>query len=94
MMYEFQELAYSLTILRELLEKFDLEGSEKETHYMIYIYLKAIISDLQSWRLAVFITKQAEDIHYLDKSLLSSITQLQMTMMPTTQDTQEEIEFF
>lgn len=94
MMYEFQELAYSLTVLRELLENYDIDESQKESSYMIKIYLKAIISDLQSWRLAVFITKQAEDIHYLDKSLLSSITQLQMTMMPTTQDTQEEIEFF
>jgi hypothetical protein len=93
-MYEFEELAYTLTILKELLISTELSTMSEETNYMITIYLKAIISDLQSWRMAIFITKEAEDIHYLDKTLLSSIAQLQITLMPQDQSNEDEIEFF
>lgn len=61
---------------------------------MVDIYLKAIISDLQSWRMAIFITMEAEDIHYLDKTLMSSIVQIQMTLMPQEEAQEDEIKFF
>lgn len=94
-MYEFEELAYTLTILSELLSSTKIETIDDETKYMVTIYLKAIISDLQSWRMSIFITNEAEDIHYLDKTLLSSIAQIQITLMPQKEDiTQEEVEFF
>jgi len=88
-MYEFEELAYTLTILKELLISTELSGITEETNYMITIYLKAIINDLQSWRMGIFITKEAEDIHYLDKTLLSSVAQLQITLMPRTKQTKK-----
>ena len=66
---------------------------DEEIKKAVPIYLKAIISDLQSWRISVFITRDAEDIHYLDKTLLSSIAQLQITLMPTN-DGEDEVEFF
>lgn len=93
-MYDFQELSYTLNILTELLQTTDVEILSEETRSMISIYLKAIISDLQSWRMSVFMTQEAEDIHYLDKTLLSSIAQLQITLMPQVEDESEEIEFF
>jgi len=94
MMYEFEELAYTLTILKDLLSSTDIAAVDNETKYMVMIYLKAIISDLQSWRMSIFITKEAEDIHYLDKTLLSSIAQLQITLMPQEHAQEDEIEFF
>jgi len=93
-MYEFEELAYTLTILKDLLLSTEIETLDEETGYMISIYLKAIISDLQSWRMSIFITNEAEDIHYLDKTLLSSIAQLQITLLPQDNKNEEEIEFF
>ncbi|MEA1983879.1 MAG: hypothetical protein U9N39_10075 [Campylobacterota bacterium] len=93
-MYEFEELAYTLTILTELLISTDIQSLQEDTKYMISIYLKAIISDLQSWRMSIFITNEAEDIHYLDKTLLSSIAQLQITLMPQDEKQIEEVEFF
>jgi hypothetical protein len=58
------------------------------------IYIKAIISDLSMWRVGVFIDKNADDIHYLDKTLLSSITQLQIMLSPQTDAHIAEVEFF
>ncbi|MDA7816556.1 histidine kinase [Sulfurimonas sp.] len=93
-LYEFEELAYTLTILKDLLANTHLGDMDNETIEMVGAYLKAIIGDLNSWRMAVFITCQAEDIHYLDKTLLSSIAQLQITLLPQDHNTEDEIEFF
>jgi len=93
-MYEFEELAYTLTLLGDVLTEVDFESMIEETKFMVDIYLKAIISDLGSWRMSIFISMEAEDIHYLDKTLLSSIAQIQMTLMPQVESTENEIEFF
>jgi len=93
-MYEFEELAYTLTLLGDVLTEVHFESMTDETKFMVDIYLKAIISDLQSWRMSIFITMEAEDIHYLDKTLLSSIAQIQMTLMPQVESEEDEIEFF
>jgi hypothetical protein len=94
MMLEFGELEYTLGILKELLLTTEYNTLNEDDKNMITIYLKAIISDLQSWRMAVFITHEAEDIHYLDKTLMSSIAQLQITLMPQDETQEDEIEFF
>lgn len=94
-MYEFEELAYTLTLLADVLSEVSFEEITEETRFMVDIYLKAIISDLRSWRMSIFMTMEAEDIHYLDKTLLSSIAQIQMTLMPQVEGEEEdEIEFF
>ncbi len=95
MMYEFEDLSYTLTILKDLLKEFKFDSIDDETRYVITIYLKAVISDLQSWRMSIFITGEAEDIHYLDKTLMSSIAQLEITLMPGNNHVNEdEVEFF
>lgn len=93
-MFEFEELSYTLTLLGDVLTDVDFDSMLDETKFMVDIYLKAIISDLQSWRMSIFITMEAEDIHYLDKTLLSSIAQIQMTLMPQVESEEDEIEFF
>jgi len=92
--YEFEELSFTLIILKDLLLSTKFETVDEETKYMITIYLKAIISDLQSWRMSIFETQEADDIHYLDKTLMSSIAQLEITLMPKEYDEDDEIEFF
>ncbi len=95
MLYEFDELSYTLTILKDLLTTTALETIDKSMLNMISIYLKAIISDLQSWRMGIFITQEVEDIHYLDKTLMSSIAQLKVLLLPKEKCSDEdEIEFF
>lgn len=92
---EFKELAYALMILADLFDKTGIEGIEEESYDVVLTYLSAIVKDLQSWRNSVFVNQDAEDIHYLDKTLLSSIAQLQIMFMPQSPDSEtEEIEFF
>lgn len=81
-LYEFKGLSYTLVILKDLLAKTEYDMLNKDTKKKISFYLKSIISDLQTWRISIFVTKEAEDIHYLDKTLMSSIAQLQMILMP------------
>ena len=93
-LYEFEELAYTLKILGDLLENSDFNEMDDDMQSYIQTYLKAIISDLKTWRMSIFVTQEAEDIHYLDKTLLSSISQLQITLMPNDDNAEDEIEFF
>lgn len=90
---EFRELSYTLWILTDLLKDVNLEAIQEDLLY-IRIYIKAIISDLSTWRNSVFIDQNAEDIHYLDKTLLSSITQLQIMLSPHGDNDVEDVEFF
>ena len=91
---EFDELVYTLTVLLDMLRKTQIDLVDDLTQKTVVIYLRAVISDLQSWRMSVFITQEAEDIHYLDKTLLSSIAQLQIMLMPQEETSTDEIEFF
>lgn len=95
MTYEFDELSYTLTILKKLLIKTDFETMDIDTSKMIQVYLMAIIDDLRKWRISIYVDSDAEDIHYLDKTLLSSIAQLEITLIPPEDFSDEdEIEFF
>ncbi|MDD5717583.1 MAG: histidine kinase [Sulfuricurvum sp.] len=93
LLVEFQELNYALWVLIDLLVHVDFNQMEEESTYIV-IYIKAIISDLSVWRTSVFLTMKAEDIHYLDKTLLSSIAQLQILLSPQDADEVAEMEFF
>lgn len=91
---DFEELSFALWVLIDILKSVNLENFEAESTYLV-IYTKAIINDLSAWRMSVFINQDAEDIHYLDKTLLSSITQLQIMLSPPeSAETVNEIEFF
>lgn len=90
---EFQELSYALWMLTDLLRGIDTGALGEESTYVV-IYLKAIIGDLSVWRRSVFVERSAADIHYLDKTLLSSIAQLQILLSPAQPGLSEEVEFF
>ena len=97
MMYEFEELCYTLSILKDLLIATEFTSLDDNIKRKIKVYLTSIISDLKSWRVSIFITSEAEDIHYLDKTLMSSIAQLEITLMPqnnSQEDEEDELELF
>lgn len=91
---EFKEISSSLQMLIDLLQSTTPEGIGQENIGVIAIYIKAIISDLSMWRKSVFVDQSAEDIHYLDKTLLSSITQLQIMLSEQDDTFIHEIDFF
>lgn len=90
---DFEEIDYALSLLNDLLEHINVDTLAENSVY-ITIYTKAIIADLAAWRKSVFIDQNVEDIHYLDKTLLSSIAQLQILFSPQKQDETQDIEFF
>ncbi|MCH9812580.1 MAG: hypothetical protein K0U47_01390 [Epsilonproteobacteria bacterium] len=93
-LYEFRELSYMLTLIIQLLDNVDIEHSEVVVKDNIHIYLKSIIQDLKSWREQVFIKQSAQDIHFMDQTLLSSATQLEIMLMPEKNVESCEIDFF
>jgi len=90
---DFEELSYALYVLADVLKNINFDDFENQTTYL-QIYSKAIINDLSMWRTSVFMEKSASDIHYLDKTLLSSIAQLQILLSQADTNETEEIEFF
>jgi two-component system chemotaxis response regulator CheY len=76
------------------LETTPVESISVDNCGVVSIYIKAIIDDLSMWRRSVFVDQSAEDIHYLDKTLLSSIAQLQITLSQGEGAMTDEIEFF
>jgi DNA-binding response OmpR family regulator len=71
---EFGNLAGTLIefnlALQKLSAKFD---SNDESNALFKQFIDAVIADLISWTNEVLINKSANDVHYLDASLLSSI---------------------
>lgn len=90
---EFQEISYTLWVLIALLQDTDISSLGEEATY-VSIYTKAIINDLSAWRRSIFVDISAADIHYLDKTLLSSIAQLQIMLSGSEGSSVDEIEFF
>lgn len=90
---EFETLGYSIYMLSEIMIAEDINTLSEQTLKKLPIVCKAIIEDLQSWRIAVFENADATDIHWMDEGFLSSISQLQIMLMPQS-GSDDELEFF
>ena len=95
-LYEFDTLSKVLRVFSQLMENTTLEALTPSKRINLCVYLEAIILDLKKWRYAIFIEKSAEDIHYLDQTFLSSISQIELTLNgeDEKENLTEEIEFF
>lgn len=95
LLVEFEHLAFALSTLGKFLQTVDeslFEASNVKKFVTLNIYM---LNDLRDWRENIFIKQEANDIHYLDSSLLSSCLQLESIF--STQKTEEEdddLEFF
>lgn len=90
---EFEMLGYSLNMLAEIMLATDIDTLSESTRKKLPIFCKAIIEDLQGWRIAVFEKAEAKDIHWMDDGFLSSISQLQIMLMPQAGNN-DELELF
>ncbi len=77
-MIEFQHLAFAIQSLTEFLRSIEDDKLKGEKTKKMVLLLTNMISDLSSWRKTIFIRQEANDIHYLDSSLLSSCLQIEM----------------
>ncbi len=90
---EFRDLGFSLSKLSQLLDEHIATLAEHVNKKKILVILRAITEDLISWTDAVLKEKTAIDIHYLDASLLSSIIQFEMILLPPAEE-EDSLEFF
>ena len=75
---EFKELAFSIDSLANLLDTQDISKMDDRAYRKMLLFLSNIILDLASWRNIVFVEQSANDIHYMDSSLFSSILQFEL----------------
>lgn len=89
-LFEFKELAFSISSLADLLDHQQVTKMDDSTYKKMLMYLSNIILDLSSWRNIVFVEQTANDIHYMDSSLFSSILQFELLFNTDQQHENEE----
>lgn len=93
---EFEHFAFGLNTLNEYLKILDLEQVDAKEHKKFSTLFIHLIDDISQWRNNIFILKDANDVHYLDSSLLSSCLQLQSIFdkKEVAQDDGDDFELF
>lgn len=99
-LFEFEDLAFSIKSLADLLSEVESEKLTDVKHRKINIFLTNFMMDIVAWRRTIFIEKNTHDIHYLDASLFSAILQLELVInekeaiTTSTEDDDEGFELF
>lgn len=89
---EFEDLAFSLEKIAVFLGSLENLEFNKEK---LLIILASIQEDLKYWRNNIFVKQEAQDIHYLDASLLSSCLQIEKEFVNKIEDdNNDDLEFF
>lgn len=93
---QFEHLAYALLNLNDFLRSLDPSALEPKDLKKFSLLFMSLLDDLESWRYNIFIQKDANDIHYLDSSLLSSCLQIQalLTQKEVSQIDEDDFELF
>ena len=73
---DFYELATSLSLLTELLNKIVFDKLNNTDRDFIAKFIVAILDDLQNWKEHVFVEQDAIDVFYINASALNSCIQL------------------
>lgn len=92
-LFEFKDLSYSLMLLGQKLTEYEIE----ENSEILLALMRGLISDLVEWKRTVLVEKNAEDIHYMDKSFYSNIAQIEMSIEHSEfieGEDEDAIEFF
>jgi hypothetical protein len=78
---EFRDIGMSLEKLFYILNQY--KSADIEMQDVVFNILITFIEDLVQWLDNIFISQDAQDIHYLDASLLANVSQLEMVLEPT-----------
>ena len=73
---EFRDLAKTIDYLIAIVDQIDAKRLDESQKQMLKLFLDAIMDDLEKWYEEVVRLQSAQDIHYLDASLLASIKQI------------------
>ena len=95
--FEFEELAYALSVLARLVMNMDLTVINEVQIETLKQYIIGIIEDLSDWKEHIYVTQDTNDIHYLDASLLENASQIERFTTPDLEeeeDDDDDLEFF
>ncbi len=93
---EFEHLAFALKTLNDFLIDLDVDNADEKDCTKFSTLFIHFIDDMSEWRKNIFILKDANDVHYLDSSLLSSCLQIQSIFekKEVFQDDEDDFELF
>jgi len=93
---EFEHFAYALKVLNDFLIDLDVENASDEACKKFSIIFIHFLDDIAEWRNNIFIKQEANDIHCLDASLLSSCLQIQLIFedKDIVHDNEDDFELF
>lgn len=91
LLIEFEHLAHAIRSLSSFLSTITDDQINEKNSKSLLTLLRHFFDDISMWRDNVFIKREANDIHYLDASLLSSCLHIESTF--TEQPLEEEEEF-
>ena len=92
--YEFNDIAYSLRVLIGKLDSIDINSLSDEQKELYKTFLMSIVDDLKKWAKEVIVDQSAQDIHYLDASLLANIAQIDMMVPSESSKEDNGMDFF
>ncbi len=92
---EFEHLAYAIVSLANFLANLEESQLDEKRVKKLITLIISLVSDLSSWRDNLFIKQEANDIHYLDSSLLSSCLQIESIFAEEkASEDEDNLEFF
>lgn len=91
-LFEFHLLAQAVVSLGESFEALDLESLDDHMKTLIIGFLNGFLTDFDCWIREIFIDMSADDIHYLDDSLISSFSQITSLIQTQKKGESEEME--
>ena len=95
LLVEFEHISYAIKSLATSLDALDesIFSSDKVKKFVTLTL--HLLADLASWRDNIFIKQDANDIHYLDSSLMSSCLQIESIFKEEEEtDDDDDLEFF
>lgn len=87
---EFSNVAFGLNELANTVTRY--EGSSLDQKVIDIFF--SIADNLENFRVSIFVDKSANDIHYLDDSLIADITLLERMLAGTSEENISEMELF
>lgn len=95
LLVEFEHIGFALSTMSKFIIEIDetlFDSSNVKKFVTMNLHL---LADLRDWRENIFIKQDANDIHYLDSSLLSSCLQIESIFSSeSVEDSDDDLEFF
>jgi|GEM_PF-413965 DNA-binding response OmpR family regulator len=91
---EFNTISQSLTALATQLISTDIDAIDDTLAKMLPNILENLVTDLQSWRESIFVYTKADDVHFLDSSIVNNCSQCITFITPKTQTQEAEADIF